>query len=590
MLRLPITRNGVVLPRWLVLLLGVLLSVMLSFSTEVPSARAETPSPSPSPSETAASAVKAADSDGDGSPDRPDLVSAALTAQALGVAVEDLSQRTQSVRVVVNPDGTSTQESFAVPVWVQDADGKWIDVDYTLVAREGGGFVPKAAPSTDTVVIDGGGAKEFARMELPGGGSTTWSWPVDLPAAKVEGPTATYAVGDGVDLVVTATSLGVSTRIRINSADAVVPEFKVKIRTDGVDLEESADGTLAFIDGKRRGDSSVLAAWDGRLDAAGDPIEVVRVDTDLVETASSGERTDQTLTLSTPDELVEDPEVVYPITIDPDIAPLTSTQDTWVRSGETTVHDLAYRIIVGRVGSSVNTNQAYSYVQWANGQLAGRQVLNADVSFFQYEAASCSDRRMNIHPVTQSWNEATMVWTSRPSYSGSTGTSSYLLTNTGGDGCGTPNGYVSADVTGMVQAWADGTAGGGLANYGIQLNVPDANKADPTYERRFCTSEYDTSHSACNSASTTPKLTMTYNAAPNKPAAPAVVRRARLRPSCGPRPPSPRSPPRRPTVKVRTSPTTLRSGPPPQQPRMSPPAPPPPWRPERAARARSRQP
>jgi hypothetical protein len=44
-------------------------------------------------------------------------------------------------------------------VWVKNAEGKWRDVEYTLVPRDGGGFAPKASPST--VVIDGGGSKEF---------------------------------------------------------------------------------------------------------------------------------------------------------------------------------------------------------------------------------------------------------------------------------------------------------------------------------------------------------------------------------------------------------------------------------------------
>lgn len=47
MLRLPISRSGVVLPAWLVSLLAGLLTVMLCFTTDVPVARAETPSPVP---------------------------------------------------------------------------------------------------------------------------------------------------------------------------------------------------------------------------------------------------------------------------------------------------------------------------------------------------------------------------------------------------------------------------------------------------------------------------------------------------------------------------------------------------------------
>lgn len=220
MLRLPVSVSGVALPRWLVLLLVGVLTVALSFSSEVPSARAEEPAPSPVP--TAAEPVSASDSDGDGSPDRPDLVSAGVTARVVGVAVEDLSQRTGQVRVVVNPDGTLEQEAHSAPVWVQDADGKWVDVDYTLVAKPGGGYVPKASPSS--LVIDGGGSTEFARLDLPGGGSTIWSWPESLPTPSIDGAVATYAVADGVDLLVIASALGVSTRIRINTPEAVAPE------------------------------------------------------------------------------------------------------------------------------------------------------------------------------------------------------------------------------------------------------------------------------------------------------------------------------------------------------------------------------
>ena len=81
----------------------------LSFGSELPS-RAAAPV---LPVESGEEAVRAADSDGDGVPDRPDLVSAGVTARVLGVAVEDLSQRTGQVRVMVNPDGTLEQESLS---------------------------------------------------------------------------------------------------------------------------------------------------------------------------------------------------------------------------------------------------------------------------------------------------------------------------------------------------------------------------------------------------------------------------------------------------------------------------------------------
>lgn len=152
--------------------------------------------------------------------DRPDTVSAVVTARLAGLPVEDLSQRSSTMRVIVEPNGSITEEVHSSPVWVQDAEGVWIDVDYTLVPRAAGGFVPRAAP-TD-LLIDGG-KKEFARLVLPDGSQTIWSWPDALPEPTVEGPTATYRVAEDVDLVVIATGAGVATRIHVNSAEAVVP-------------------------------------------------------------------------------------------------------------------------------------------------------------------------------------------------------------------------------------------------------------------------------------------------------------------------------------------------------------------------------
>ncbi|MCB0893744.1 MAG: DNRLRE domain-containing protein, partial [Propionibacteriaceae bacterium] len=372
------------------------------------------------------------------------------------------------------------------------------------------------------MVIDAGGSKEFARMDLPGGGSTIWSWPVALPAPTVKGATATYEVADGVYLLVTATGLGVSTRIRINSADAVAPEFTVSVRTEGVTLHQTDDGQLFFKDGQdRAGQTSTLTAWDGRLDKFGDPIEVVPVDASLEQTASKGERTDQDLTLTTPTELVEDPEVVYPIIIDPDVTPQVASQDTWVRNGTTTVDTLSYRVLVGRIGDHSNTNPAYGFMQWPNGQITGRKILKADVHLYQYRAGSCAARKMNMHPLVGPWDEATVTYATKPYGQTNTGTSSSLTANVGGDGCAA-NGFITGDLTKMVQAWADGPDNGGFANNGIQMNVPADNNNDVTYERGFCSINYDPTHTSCNSAARVPYLTLTYNSAPQAAAVPAV--------------------------------------------------------------------
>ncbi|MGH3346180.1 MAG: hypothetical protein ACRDO4_04310, partial [Nocardioides sp.] len=69
---------------------------------------------------------------------RPDAVSAMVTARVTGTRVEDLSQRTETVQVFANPDGTWTSEGTTEPERVQDSEGAWQEVDTSLVEVSGG--------------------------------------------------------------------------------------------------------------------------------------------------------------------------------------------------------------------------------------------------------------------------------------------------------------------------------------------------------------------------------------------------------------------------------------------------------------------
>ena len=524
MVRLPVSTRGLRLPRWLVLFLVGILSISLALGSEVP-AFAEPTTPVPSPSEEPVSPAPekpaVGDSDGDGVWDRPDTVSAAVTAREAGAPVEDLSQRTETTRVVVDPAGVFSEESYGAPMWVQDAEGAWADVDYTLAPLAGGGYAPKAA-STDLVI--GGGKQEFARLTLPDGSQTVWSWPEVLPEPTVDGPVATFPVGDGVDLVVIATARGVATRIHVNSPKAVVPEFRVMVRTVGADLDYTEDGRLVMVDeaGETVAAVPTLAAWDGRLDEAGDPVEVVRVEASVERVAAKGDRADHEVTLTVPAQLVEDPEVVYPIVIDPDMGPLAPLDDTWIQDSVTWIPNLPYRLRVGAASDHATNTAAASLLRWKPQVMRNRTIHSAEAGFFQYWSASCSAKTVEVHPVTSDWDQTT-TWATRPSVSTSTGTSTSFSTNIGASGCTPAGGFVKANVTAMVQAWADGADHGGFENHGLRLNVPTANNTNTTFERRLCSVDYDPGHTTCDRSSRTPYLKFTYtNNPPWAPVTPSI--------------------------------------------------------------------
>lgn len=180
-----------------------------------------------------AMSVRAADEadlgtgDLDDRPGRSDAVSAAVAAQTSGAAVEDVSKRTESMRVFANPDGTWSSESASEPEQVQDgsvgADGVagWNLVDPTLVAKPDG-WEPAHTVLQDMTLTDGG-TEWFASLNIGGHelrfgldgleDGVSSGTPVEFGEPTVTEDTAVYAdvIVDGtmrVDLVVRASGTG----------------------------------------------------------------------------------------------------------------------------------------------------------------------------------------------------------------------------------------------------------------------------------------------------------------------------------------------------------------------------------------------
>ena len=412
---------------------------------------------------------------------------------------------------------------YAAAIRVKDKDGDWADVDYTLEKKSDGTYGPKAAPGD--VSIGGGGSGDAASVRFADGTGVALTWPEYLSEPTISRGTATYKVSDSADLLVSVTGSGLATRIRLNEEPkADDPALILGLETTKLNIDQPSDDKLEFekTSGKRLGTVSSMAAWDSRRDEFGDPLEVVPVEASLEKTDTAGSTVTHDMELTVPGGFLEDADTQYPVMIDPDISAVSLTQDTWVRSGTSTVDTLPYRLLVGRIASHSSDMPAQSYIQWSNTQLADKDVTAATMNLYQYAAGSCSAKSMNIHPLENAWSENSTTWyANKPNGMTATGTSTSLTEMRGGDGCAA-NGYVSTSIRDMAQAWANGPANGGFTNRGVQLNVPSANGTDVNYERRFCSSEPDTTASSCNTATRTPYLSVTYNTYPDVASAPVV--------------------------------------------------------------------
>ncbi len=525
-LNLYVTRWGLRVPR-LLFAIGALAVAAILTITMLPAGAVSAPNEDKTLAEPAEEGEPKVDgptdSDGDGTFDRPDTVSAALTARLSKKPVEDLSARTETSTTIVNPDGTFTTKEFASSVRVENEVGDWEKINLELEEANDGSYAPKASPVD--VTVSGGGDKDAATVDLQGDQSLAVTWPEKLPEPKVDGGVATYTVSDTSDLQVVTTGGGVATRLVLKSKPAADdPIFTFGLRTDSLDIEESRPGSLTVTDdnGKRVGSSAVLKAWDASRDEAGDPTNVVTLDANLKAGSQSGDVTTQSLELTTPEGFLDDPKTKYPVVIDPDINAVTFTRDTWIRSGDGAEFGEDYRLLVGSVHSHSNANQTYSMLQWSNSELAGKDVTAATMGLYQYDANSCDPKQMDINPLSAGFTEGTAQWSNRPGIQSTDGVST--TENRGGTlgpTCVT-NGFITVDVVEMTKKWAKGSSNGGYSNYGVRLSVPSASASDNTFERRFCSSEPDSSASTCSSTSKVPYLSVTYNGSPNKATKPTV--------------------------------------------------------------------
>jgi hypothetical protein len=453
-------------------------------------------------------AAKGTDTDGDGDPDRPDTASASATARVLKKRVEDLSQRTEDKRSFANADGTWTDEQYGGVARVQAEDGTWDNVDYDLAQQPDGSWAPKVSPVD--VTIDGGSSREAARVTFDDGQSLAVTWPQPLPDPTVDGSIATYKLSDSTDLVVMATSRGVNTHIRLNNAPTEDdPVFELGLRANNLDVKKSGAGLkMVDDDGKAIGNTSTLVAWDSKTDESGAPLEIVPLESALTDEGTSRDVTNHALELKTPVGYLTDPATQYPVTIDPDIGSLEQLRDTYVRSGDTN-HYYDNNIAVGKVAGESNSGAARAYLKFHTGsQIPGQQIVRAELRLWQFFAGTpnCEARPMQMYPVTSAWNSG-MTWTSQPQVTGVWG---LTVNENHGSSCGDT--WTRADVTGMVQGWANGS----IPNEGIRLAVPPANEGTAAYGRKFCSME-SSGNTVCNTYEHMPILSVTYNRPPDQP-------------------------------------------------------------------------
>ncbi|WP_258038541.1 MULTISPECIES: FG-GAP-like repeat-containing protein [unclassified Streptomyces] len=255
-----------------------------------------------------------------------------MQAAESGERTEVLSQRSETTQVFANPDGTLTQDTYALPQWVRQGK-KLAEIDTTLQHRSNGRYAARATEIG--VAFSGGGNGPLVTVDKDGR-SMSWSWPGELPRPTVNADTATYSeVLPGVDLKLKAGSAGFSQLLVVKNAEAAAnPELKriaFELDSTGLDIGADDHGNLRATNpaGQEVFTAPTPLMWDSSsptmpatrsTGTPPPPADEFEVPYGAKDAAMDLQVRGNELTLAPDTELLTGEETRYPVYIDPSVS------------------------------------------------------------------------------------------------------------------------------------------------------------------------------------------------------------------------------------------------------------------------------
>ncbi|OEJ34360.1 hypothetical protein BGK67_26165 [Streptomyces subrutilus] len=445
-----------------------------------------------------------------------DIARARVAARTAGHRVEAVSERSETATTWVNPNGTFTTEVAAGPIRFYDQQARgWRNVDVTLGRGPDGSVASKAHPhglklgtgSTPRMAKaapSAAPAVSYTNTDLvtlgEGDQQITLKWRGSLPTPKLDGARAEYTDAvPGGDVVIEATRAGFEQFVELKRRPAVEGySYTLPLTAGGLKVEQQPDGSVQFTDRKSR-KTAVMPTpvmWDSTVDpVSGEHTRKVPVAMKVVQGKGTVDL------VVTPDaKFLADPATKYPVTVDPSTSSLGSVFDTYVQQGETIDWSNDTELDLGNPGTK-NANGTFrtarSFITWNTTPIADALVANATLSLWNFHSG-------NTDCVAQPWEvwsagapSTASRWTNQPAM----GTEYATSTETRGNpGCASaPDGWINADVTTLVQAWASAKAP--LSSMGLRASSETV------------VGQWKRVNSA-NATANPPKLTVNYNYRP----------------------------------------------------------------------------
>lgn len=475
-------------------------------------------------------------------------------AENSGKEVEVEAERSANTTTWAQPDGSFRKQIFS-SAFRANVDGQWKPIDTSLERVEGG----YAAKAVNGRVFFSGGSKEQAggdgraargvsrvalRQDAPGevwtelvrlntgGHDMTVSWPGALPAPVIDGPRALYEnVRPGIDLVMTAQDGGYSHLLVVKdkqaAADPLLGQLKYRLASPDMtfQLDDESDALSARdAKGEEIAGSPTPMMWDssGKVAAtdnqpAWKPTAVAKQHPTLALAGLAGAEgarlkpvaaalSDNALSLTPDNALLNAPETVYPVFIDPSFK---GHKHAWTLLYKTAENSSFYN---GQNYNASGTNEArVGYESTTGGtsrsifnfdfgsQLQGSEIVSASVRALQTYSWSCDSKQMLIFSTPYITSSSTWRNTDNAAYWGRVVASEYAGY---GYNSSCPDNWIAPDIKGLVAEAA--TSGWGA----LSLGFAAPNESDSYFWKKFIAN-----------GETAPYIEVVYNSRPDTPIA-----------------------------------------------------------------------
>jgi hypothetical protein len=403
---------------------------------------------------------------------------AAATKQSPG---EILGAATESRRVVRQQDGQVIIETWSHPVRLKQNNGAWAWVD-TGLAEKDGALRPKLVKAP-LAITAGGKSEPFAQLSTAEGQSLALSWPTPLPRPQVSANQATYDLGDGAQLVVSATATGFRYEIVLQRRPAKPLNLSLPVQVKGASSGERQE---ELVDAQGR---TVLHASAPRLHLKPGRQTTAKSAIGTFKSEQSGGNLRVTLDGAKLDS------TAFPATISGSVATQASADVDVSDVGGAGDPSRPFLMAGGIFGIRNRVQLRFDTIA-----LTGQRIIDAKLSMVNTDGPGCGEAGdgIQVRRTTSRWDPYNLTWANKPT---TTTEGATIVTRSYASDCG--RGTLHWPVKEIAAAWASGSP-----NYGLTLQEPNEANTFDNY-RELASTEYGTP------GTEVPKLTVVTEPVPS---------------------------------------------------------------------------